>query len=334
VTALWPALRRWRTEDRWACLLAYAILLCWCLPLIVRPDLRGTPATDWEWFLSYFQALRSSVVDHGQFPGFNPWMYLGTPLWANPQIGPVSHFTPPVLLFGPLVGMKLGIVLTYLLSFETGRALGRHLFKTPLAAVMAGLLYALNTSLAAHWVLGQACFAAYPFVPLLVLYCLRLPDRDRPWAGAAAGGIAGLMIHCGVHYYMIYALLLSGLLCLWVTASNRAWLRLPRFAGQFALALVAVAAVRILPMLAVLGDFPRKLWLPFGLDGGALWHAFSTPAVAPTFAVMKITAPPLVYNLSSSEFYAPRACWCCCWPWPPCAGKCASFTSVPCWPSC
>jgi hypothetical protein len=298
------ALRRWRPEDRWACLAAYGALLCWCLPLLVRPDLRGSPTTDWEWFLSYFQALRTTILDHGQFPGFNPWMYLGTPLWANPQIGPVSHFTPLVLLFGPIAGMKLGIVASYLLSFETGRALGRHLFKKPLAGVMAGLLYALNTALAAHWVIGQACFGAYALAPLLVLCCLRLPDEDRPWAGAAAGATAGLMIHYGVHYFTVYALLFCGILCLGVAVSNRAWRRLPRFVGQFALALVAVAAVRILPMLDLLGDFPRKLWLPFGFNAEALGHAFFLPELGPPVNALDIMGPKLIYHLSSSEFYA------------------------------
>ena len=50
-------LSAWRPEDRAACLAAYAILLCWCFPLITAPEMRGPPSVDWEWFLAYYQAL-------------------------------------------------------------------------------------------------------------------------------------------------------------------------------------------------------------------------------------------------------------------------------------
>ena len=300
---LWGRLRRWRPEDRWACLGAYALLLAWCLPLLVGTDTRGSPVyVDWEWFLSYYQVLRTTLVEHLQFPGFNPYMYLGSPLWANPQLGPISHFTPLVLLFGALYGMKLGFVVSFLIAFEAARALGRELFDSPLAAVIAGLLYALNTGLASHLIIGHGCFTAYCLAPLLVLYCLRL--TSHPWSGAMAGAVAGLMVHYGIHYYMTHALAMCGLLTLCLGISRRAWRALFRFGLQFGLALVLVSAIRLVPILELMADFPRKLSVPYGVNAQALWQMFFVPALDPMAFKLTIVSERIMYHLIAGEFHA------------------------------
>ena len=257
---------------------------------------------DWEWFLGYYQVLGMTLLEHGQLPGFNPWNQLGSPLWANPQIGPISHITPLVLLFGPLYGLKLGLAVMYFISFETGRALGKELFKTPQAPVIAGLLYALNTGLAANLMLGHICFYSYCLAPLLVLFCLRL--SSSLWAGVGAGAVAGLMIQYGVHYYMIYALLLCGMLTLWLALRRRLWAPLLRFGLQFILAMLLVSAVRLLPILEVLSDFPRKLTLPMEINLTMLRFMFLEQAVGPNLTVWRARAGDMIFTLSSCEFYA------------------------------
>jgi len=303
LAALAGRLRRWRPEDRFSCLGAYALLLAWCWPLVADGDSRGSPVyVDWEWFLAYYQVLRSTLLDHGQFPGFNPYMYLGSPLWANPQIGPVTHITPLVLGFGVVHGMKLGLAACYFISFETARALGRALFQRPLPAVVAGLLYALNTGVTSQLILGHGCFIAYCLAPLLVLYCLRLTERR--WAGAAAGAVAGLMVHYGIHYYLIYAFALCGLLVLCRGVRRRAWADMARFGALFGLFLLAVSAVRLLPILEVMADHPRKLWLPFGLDARALWQMFGVPGLEPGSFSLDIRQGGVQFSLVAGEFRA------------------------------
>ena len=296
------ALRTWRPDDRLSCLAAYGLILLWCFPLYSAAAGRGSIGSDWEWFLAYFEALRITVIDHGQFPGLHVWNFLGSPFWANPQIGPVSHFGLLSLLLGPLWGIKLGMLVGYLLSFESARALGRELFETPAAAVCAGLLYALNTGLAAQLTRGQITFGGYFLAPLLVLACLRL--RRQRWAGASAGIVAGLCVHYGVSYFVIYTFFLCALLALVTALRQRAWGPLLRFGGLFALAFVAVAAVRLLPMLAVLSDFPRELHVPLSLNGGALARMFLVPALGPPSAWLEIGDPRHPLAIGSWEFFA------------------------------
>ena len=82
-------LRRWRSDDRWACLLAYGLLLIWCLPLFAKPGHFG--AMDWDWFVGYFSIVRRTLLEYNQFPGYNPWMYLGSPLWETLKSGLSPH---------------------------------------------------------------------------------------------------------------------------------------------------------------------------------------------------------------------------------------------------
>ena len=300
MASLFSRWKQWRSDEHRASLLAYALLFFWCLPLFFSPNTIGV--LDWDWFTAYFTVLRSTLLEHGQFPGYNPFMYLGSPLWANPQIGPLSLFTPFVLLFGPLTGIKLGIACAYWLSYESGRALGRRLFEAPQSAVLFGLLYALNTALAAHWVMGHLCFVAYPLAPWLILWCLRLGE-DR-WAGLKAGLMAGLMVQMGLHYYVVYVFFLAGLLTLWLSFRDRLWTFLPRFVGLGLTAFLAMTAIRLFPMLQVLGDFPRQLKAPFSLGFSALKAAFFTPAVSPNTIWLKLNTPRLLMTISANEFYA------------------------------
>jgi hypothetical protein len=290
------------------------ILLLWCFPLYHKLHQIGD--MDWDWFVSYFYVLRTSILDYGQFPSYNPWMYLGSPLWANPQIGPISHFTPFVLLFGPVIGLKLGLIAHYFLCFEFARLLGRNIFRAPLSAVIAGLLYALNPALNAHIVIGHLCFAAYPLAPLLMLACLRLPTHR--WAGCFAGLTAGFMLHLGLHYYAVYILLLGGLLALAVAIRHHAWSMMVRFALLFGLAFCAASAMRLLPILSVMQDFPRQISLPLNTHWETHLRMWFTPSLGPISPWLTIAPPnlPVTFNLSSHEFYAYigvsvllMACW-------------------------
>lgn len=271
--------RCWRPDDRGACLVAYALLLVWCAPFFYPLQARGPLGSDWEFFLAYFEAFRKSVLNYGQFPGFNPWNCLGSPLWANTQIGPVSHYGLLVLIFGTLVGTKLGVALSTLLSFETGRALGRHLFQTPTAPVIAGLLYAINAGLAAQLTRGQLCFGAYFLAPLLVLFCLQLPRR--PWSGALAGVCAGAMVHYGVHYYVLYVLTLCGLLAMVRGLRAGAALATLRFGVLFGLSFLAVGGSRLLPLLSLQAAHPRNVHVDLAWPLDLLGRSFFTPALGP-----------------------------------------------------
>lgn len=281
--------------------LAWGVLLLWCSPLLTSSG-RGLPSTDWEWFLSYYEVLRSTLLRYHEFPGQNPWMYLGSPLWANAQIGPINHFTLLVLPFGVTLGFKLGIVVNVLGSFEAARLLGRRLFGRPEAAIAAGLLYALNPAIASQWLLGHACFANYAFGPLLALACLRL--GETPWAGVWAGLVAGVMMHYGIHYFFVYAMFAAGVLTLVVAVQRRAWRALAAFGALFLLSFLALTAVRFVPVLMVMRDYPRKLLVPYEVPWRELWRMFFVPELGPVEIALKASHEHIVYRLTRPELSA------------------------------
>ena len=292
---------RFLQRDDWRqCFLSYILLTLWCIPLFLKSDMYGI--LDWDWFTSYFYAVRESVIGYGQFPGYNPWMSLGSPLWANPQIGPVSYLTPFVLVLGPVTGLKWGLWFGYLLSFEGGRALGRHLFRTKEAAIIAGLLFALNGALAAHLVMGHFCFAAYPLSAWLILFFLNM--HDDPKASLYAGLTAGLMVHIGLHYYVVYIFLFCAMLAAYQTLKTKKWWVTLQFSGLFLLCFFFVASIRLFPILSVMSDFPRSISLPYALNLDILWRMFLIPAVGPAQTWLTLPYQGQLFRVSGCEFYA------------------------------
>ncbi len=130
---------------------------------------------------------------HGVVPWWNPYTGIGMPLAGEMQPG--AFFLPfnlLLLLPGGVVWLTLAM---QFVSGVTGYALLRELGGSRLAAVLAGVLLELNSTMA--WSPGpSAVFCALPFLPLV---CWGIERARRPDGGAAgplaiAGGIAYMVL--------------------------------------------------------------------------------------------------------------------------------------------
>jgi hypothetical protein len=232
----------------------------------------------------------------GELPGWNPWIFSGTPLLASYRPGalhplmlalaPLSSF----VAFQLLVLLSLGAagVLTYLYVRRLGA--GR------VGAYVAGLGFALGPYLVGH--LGDtAGVVAAPALPGLLLATealLRTPSRFR--VAGAAGVIALLLLAGSPEAARAGAALLFGrLLLAWLQATPER----PFPAGAAALAIVSsvlLAAPQLLPTLLVLGEAGRQTtgmapadreMLP-GLTGLVLRYVSHTPAGALAVAALPL----------------------------------------------
>ena len=79
-----------RSKTRWIVALA-------ALPLF-RPDWYLT--ADADVFSAWYEAVRRTLLENGEFPFWNPWSHGGVPLFANPQVAVLGLETLTTILTG------------------------------------------------------------------------------------------------------------------------------------------------------------------------------------------------------------------------------------------
>ena len=84
---------------------------------------------DFSFFAQGLEAIRISLLEYHQFPWWNPWVSGGVPLYANPQFGLFSIQTALTLIIGPVMALKLTIVLFTVLGYITMYLLLTRYFK-------------------------------------------------------------------------------------------------------------------------------------------------------------------------------------------------------------
>jgi hypothetical protein len=115
-------------------------------------------------------------------------------------------------------------------------------------ALFAAVFYAVNPYhlVVVYWRSANAELLASAYLPLLLVYILRLDDEDGPRTIAPLSLVvaAGWLTNIPTAVMMMYSL---GLLTLWMAWSRRSW-RVVAFAGTAAVLGLAVAAIYLLPV--------------------------------------------------------------------------------------
>lgn len=220
-----------------------------------HPDQLG--GKDWNAFLGQAQAEVTSLLDHGQFPVWNPWRRGGQVSFSQPESMFLSPVTPLALLVGVVLAFKLLLLPLFVLGCLGQHRLARSLGLQGAAALVPPLVFFGASTFVLYvngglpnWLAGMA------LLPWLV-DAQRRAEQDLRFA-AVAGVLLALLLWCGsIHHFVFFPLLLG------IDALVRTLqLRTSRPLKALAIAgLVAagVASVRTLPLLEVFAAYPREL---------------------------------------------------------------------------
>ena len=91
-------------------LLLCAVALVFAAPVLSH--LHNWGILDWDQHFFHHAVPRATILDHGEFPLWNPYNWSGVPLLANPESRVLAPTYSLTLLFGEVVGLKLEIVLS------------------------------------------------------------------------------------------------------------------------------------------------------------------------------------------------------------------------------
>ena len=240
---------------RWAGLAPPLACAALAVPLLRNPGNLG--AGDWDVFLQKYEAIRRTILDHGQFPWWDPWCRGGFPLAGNPQCGVIGVATPMVLAFGASVGLRLAAIACVLIATEGARRLARLWLGDPIAALAAGLIYGINGGVLVQMVAGYHMPMSYCACPWMLYHAARL-DRRRA-DGVLLGVWLAFDVLNGIQYYSVYAALILAVVWLRAVRARQGPAR-SRHLAHTAIAvgtLLALAGWRLATTGLVYRDFPR-----------------------------------------------------------------------------
>jgi hypothetical protein len=172
----------------------------------------GNLAGDWDYFAQLYEAARNSILNFNQFPWWNPWVAGGVPLYGNPQFGLISLQMPLVLIFGTLLGLRLAILLYFLIGFWGMYKLLRRFNAENIIAILLSYIWVFSSFPVWHIAGGHLTFAAYFLAPWFFLFILNIRSRiGWLWVGL----FGAYLLNQSTHYITLHIFILSSVVALY-----------------------------------------------------------------------------------------------------------------------
>ena len=231
------------------------------------PTWRNWGGPDWDQHCFYYEVGRKSLLQFGQFPLWNPYHCGGTAALAEPQSAFLSLSFALVLVFGTVVGLKLGLILHTALGLFGMHLLVKHFGMAKWSSHLPPLVFFLSSWYPLHLIEGHTIYVTYAYLPYVFLFYLRGIERPK-YALLAGAGIA-LMFLAGGLYTIQHTLTLLGLHVLFTLVATK------RLAAVRALAIALVAAfclsaIKTLPVL----EFLSVVYKPTSSPQHTSWRLF------------------------------------------------------------
>jgi hypothetical protein len=250
---------------------------------------------DWAQFYAWYDLPRTSLLRYGELAFWNPYVCGGLPGFAHTHDAALSPVFLLILVFGPVTGMRLLMVVLVYLAMLSMFALVRSLGVGRLGGYLAAVVWGLNGNLVLQFWAGHSQHLFVGLLPLAVWLFLR---EGHQWRGPLlAGLLLGLLVLSGAIYPPMYAALLLGALALVLTVLDRS----PRWLGRLVVVGVSstlLAAVKLVCTIPFLGRIVEAKPDTSGTGLGFLWQRLVSPQ--PSWTVQRMGN----YTLGYWEFGA------------------------------
>jgi hypothetical protein len=230
---------------------------------------------DWDFSLEMEWVPYHILRHFHQIPLWDPWKCGGLPMLANPQSRLMTPMFLLTLLFGPVLGLHLEIILHLLLAWAGGYLLGRELKLSRMASFGAATLFPASSWFYLRAAEGHAVMFPLAYLPWIALFALWAIDRRMTWAIAAAFVMAVMLGEGGVYGVTFAAVFLAVLLVAMTPL-------IPSIRPLLALAVTGVftlgfSAVKLLPSITFMGEHPRPAGEGYATDPWVMFTALFSP---------------------------------------------------------
>jgi hypothetical protein len=175
--------------------LLLSALFLW--PLLTSGNNYGI--SDWDHFLSQIEFARKTVVEYRQFPFWNPWLCGGFDNSSFPESNYFSIFLPLSILFGTNYGVKLGILIYYLLGFIGFFFLCKYLRLSFWASLVGSVVFVFSGVVSSAIGVGMVNFIYQMYTPYIFLFFLRFHQSQYLRYAFLTAFFLALIIYADFH---------------------------------------------------------------------------------------------------------------------------------------
>lgn len=209
---------------------------------------------------TYDFLFRQAIVEHHQFPLRTHMLGGGYPLMANPQDCSFSPFSITTLIFKEALGIKINILLFFLIGAFGMAILVRKGLDLPLSgAIFAALAYCFSAWWASRVEWGFYFKLYFHLFPILFYFYLKA-KRSLSFLLLAGMTLFVISTQLGLGFVVIFLYIFCYGAVDYLSGIQKNWR--PAFIGKIALLALlvfALGAVRIIPMAKLVSQNPREV---------------------------------------------------------------------------
>lgn len=222
----------------------------------ILTDIRKEGNSDWPQTQFYQEAPRKTIAEYNQLPLWNAWQCGGNVLWANPLNTASSPFFIFIMIFGPVIGIKLWIVALMFVGLIGMYLLSKQYGLKDWYAYIPAVIYLFSAPFAAYTASGQTHLLSMTLIPW-VFYFYKRSLNNKKWLFMTAFSIAMLWFNPSL-YLFIFTLMMLGLQVILdlIETNNHKILKIAVL--TFLLGFLIVS-IKFIPSMDVYLDNPRSI---------------------------------------------------------------------------
>lgn len=235
-----------------AALVFTVISFVFCLPIFNNFNYWGQ--MDWDQFTFWNAVPRATILSYHQFPLWNPYSNGGNVMLAHPHSSFLTPFYIFVLMFGPVAGLKLEILVHLAIGMMGMFFLSKYLKLDKYSSSLPSIIFMLSAIYPLHLTEGHAEWLAMAFLPWVFLSYLKSTENKKYIIIAAI--FLSLMLFGGSVDVLSITLLFLAIHSFIRSLQERKLTLLKNFSIILICAFL-LSAVKLLPMLEFIRQFPR-----------------------------------------------------------------------------
>jgi len=253
-----------RREAAWVAIGSAVFALCFGYPILrdifhegipffaIQRNGAGVIAHDWDLLMQARWVPAYTMLHYRQFPFWNPYSCGGEPMLGSPFSAFLTPFLPLELAFGPLVGVRLEIVIHIAIAFTGAYFLARVMDISKLGATACAATFAGSSWYYLRMTIGHLGFMPFAYMPWVIAFIYVGARRNQLTPAALGGMLMALMLLMGGLYPFLVTASTIALLASMIGIQRRAVFPVLEVAviGAFGL---GFAAIKLFPGLAYTG---------------------------------------------------------------------------------
>ncbi|MFH1126258.1 MAG: hypothetical protein V1703_03965, partial [Candidatus Altiarchaeota archaeon] len=238
---------------------------------------------DWDQHTTFNAIPYKIIADYRQIPMWEPYLCGGENVIANPQSQFLTPFFILILLFGPVVGVKLIVVVHAIVGMFGMYLLSKYLKLNQISLYIPAVVYLLSGNYSQHIGEGHLFWVVMAYIPWVFLFYLK--GVENMFFVILSGLSSALMLLGGNPYITAYTVIFLTLYTFFEVLRRREKghaLKSILILFVYAISLFAFSAIKLVPIIEhnIFYPFMRE-WGVYGMNLDLLYNSLLRMDISP-----------------------------------------------------